>query len=63
MSGRRQGRWGRGRLRGGHGVVLALLACLITARPVRGQLPFEGEPINYLTAPVNDPVARLQKLL
>ncbi len=63
MSGRRQGRWGRGRLRGGHGVVLALLACLITARPVRGQLPFEGEPINYLTAPVNDPVARLQKRL
>lgn len=27
---------------------------------VRAELPYEAEPINYLTAPVDDPVARLQ---
>lgn len=29
--------------------------------PIRGDLPIEIEPINYLTAPVDDPIARLQK--
>ena len=29
----------------------------------RAELPFESEPINYLTAPVDDPVARLQARL
>ena len=29
--------------------------------PSRAELPYEGEPINYLYAPVNDPIARLQK--
>lgn len=29
----------------------------------RGEIPFEREPINYLTAPVHDPVALLQAKL
>ena len=31
--------------------------------PARGQAPYEQDPINYLSSPTNDPVARLQKRL
>lgn len=39
----------------------ALIA--LSAAPARADLPIEGEPILYLTAPVHDPVARLQEQL
>jgi hypothetical protein len=39
---------------------VALLALVGTAR---ADLPFESEPINYLTGPVDDPVSRLQAKL
>ena len=42
--------------RGGGGVV----AWLVSAE-ARADLPIEVEPIKYLTAPVDDPIARLQK--
>lgn len=42
-------------------VVCLMLAASATA--VRADLPFESEPINYLTAPVDDPVSRLQAKL
>jgi hypothetical protein len=48
----------------GHGRIVPILlsaACLSTFCPAaRGEIPFEREPINYLTAPVHDPVAQLQ---
>jgi hypothetical protein len=40
------------------GNLLSVLAC-----DARGEIPFEREPINYLTAPVHDPVAQLQARL
>lgn len=43
------------------GVVCVLLALL--AATARADLPYESEPINYLTAPVDDPVSRLQAKL
>jgi hypothetical protein len=39
------------------------LGVSVFASAARGEVPFEREPINYLTAPVHDPVARLQELL
>jgi len=48
------------------GMIVALAACAAVAWPrpaVRSDLAIEIEPINYLTAPVDDPVARLQKRL
>lgn len=43
--------------------LLAICAFGPTCRMTLGQSFFEQEPINYSTAPVNDPVARLQKTL
>lgn len=37
-----------------------LLIAWMFGNPAIAELPFEAEPINYLTAPVDDPVARLQ---
>ena len=42
-------------------VFAALVLCGIQS--VSAQPEFESEPINYSTAPTNDPVAKLQKLL
>jgi hypothetical protein len=51
----------RGRLSGfGKVIVLAAMAAGSWAASARGELPIEQEPINYLTAPVADPVSRLQ---
>lgn len=43
-------------------VLLAASVALIADR-ASADLPFESEPINYLTAPVDDPVSRLQARL
>jgi hypothetical protein len=43
-------------------LVLAAIAMVPRAR-ARADLPYEPEPISYLTAPVDDPIARLQKRL
>lgn len=40
---------------------VAAAAALAVAAPARADFPYEQEPINYLTAPTDDPVARLQK--
>src|SRR3954469_8548873 len=40
---------------------LAAWAALATAPAWGAALPIEQDPINYLTAPTDDPVARLQK--
>ena len=47
------------------GVSLFLAICVVgpTCRTTLGQSFFEQEPINYHTAPVNDPVARLQEAI
>jgi hypothetical protein len=43
------------------GRLTSLWTMLISiATTAHAELPYESEPINYLTAPVNDPVARLQ---
>jgi len=40
------------------------VACLVVfCLGARGEIPFECEPINYLTAPLHDPVALLQAKL
>jgi hypothetical protein len=39
------------------------LCLIISSNRAMAELPFEAEPINYLTAPVDDPVARLQARL
>ena len=39
------------------------VASLVVCAAARGEIPFEREPINYLTATVHDPVARLQEKL
>jgi hypothetical protein len=52
-------------------VVIVVLSFVWVALPAEGQIavrnqgyvPFGEEPINYRTAPVNDPVARLQRRL
>ncbi|MCH7988595.1 MAG: hypothetical protein IID46_05505 [Planctomycetes bacterium] len=41
--------------------ILANLALIMMAVPVFGTEPFDGAPINYYTAAVDDPVSRLQK--
>lgn len=43
--------------------LLACAAALLCGLPgsLRGQIPFEKEPIRYSTAPVHDPIAELQK--
>jgi hypothetical protein len=43
------------------GHCLVLFVVLAAAGLARAQALYEQEPINYLTAPANDPVARLQK--
>jgi hypothetical protein len=42
-------------------IALSVLIAGGTAVSARGDLPIEQEPINYLSSPVDDPVARLQK--
>lgn len=42
---------------------LAVLTALALCSPAMGQISFEEAPINYHTAPVNDPISRLQKKL
>jgi hypothetical protein len=44
-----------------HGRFVFVLLALATAGPAGAQALYEQEPINYLTAPADDPVARLQK--
>ncbi|MFO0903574.1 MAG: hypothetical protein U0939_11270 [Pirellulales bacterium] len=43
------------------GGLVGVLACSVSV--VRADLPYEQDPINYSKAPVNDPIARLQKKL
>jgi hypothetical protein len=43
--------------------LLTILTSFVMNNPALAELPFESEPINYLTAPVDDPVARLQTRL
>jgi len=45
------------------GLLVLTLGLLWLARPASGQPSFEREPINYSTAPVRDPVSRLQQQL
>ena len=40
-----------------------LLAAVLLPRAVRADLPYEQEPIDYLKASVDDPIARLQQRL
>lgn len=44
-------------------VAVLWLALILLGTIARADLPFESEPINYLTAPVDDPVSRLQARL
>ena len=44
-------------------LALGALALVAPASPARGQGSYEQDPINYLSAPADDPVARLQKRL
>lgn len=39
---------------------LLIASAVMVGEPARGQVPYEGQPINYLEGPVDDPVARLQ---
>ena len=43
--------------------IFALAAMFFAGRAARAELPYEQEPINYLKAPVHDPIARLQTRL
>jgi hypothetical protein len=43
--------------------LLTILTSFVMNDRALGELPFESEPIHYLTAPVDDPVARLQAKL
>src|SRR4051794_22834796 len=54
---------GVGRRAIGRGMPFLVLAILTMSPPARGDLPIEREPINYLSAPAHDPVARLQERL
>ena len=45
------------------GVLAAGLLFGSLPAPARAQVAYENEPINYLTAPVTDPVARLQRAI
>jgi hypothetical protein len=42
-------------------IVSCVASLAVLAFAARGEIPFEREPINYLTASVHDPVARLQE--
>ena len=44
-------------------IAVGLASLAVCALVARGEIPFEREPINYLTAQVHDPVARLQEQL
>ena len=44
-------------------MLLAVLTTVALSAPALGQISFEGAPINYNQAPVNDPVSRLQRKL
>jgi len=44
-------------------IVVGAASLVVFSLVARGEIPFEREPINYLTAPVHDPVARLQEQL
>jgi hypothetical protein len=52
--------WLAGRRRVGARGIAAVAVVLTVAGPARGELPFEQEPINYLSARADDPVAKLQ---
>ena len=41
-------------------IVLCVASLAVSELAARAEIPFEHEPINYLTAPVHDPVALLQ---
>lgn len=46
------------------GSAVLVVGCVATTTGMlRAEIPFEREPINYLTAPVHDPVAQLQEKL
>lgn len=45
------------------GMLVVSLGVVGWALPATAQVSYENEPINYLTAPVQDPVARLQQRL
>jgi hypothetical protein len=49
--------------RGATGRVLAVMLILTFPAVAAADLPFETDPINYLTAPLTDPVGRLQARL
>ena len=42
-------------------LLIACICCLVTGRFGWGQVAYERPPVNYLDAPLNDAVARLQK--
>ncbi|MBI2479517.1 MAG: hypothetical protein HYV60_13045 [Planctomycetia bacterium] len=42
---------------------LCLFLVLFSSQQVAAQIEFESEPVNYNTAPTNDPVVKLQRLL
>src|SRR4051812_30018641 len=44
-------------------IVICAASLAVFTGAARGEIPFEREPINYLTAPVHDPIARLQERL
>jgi hypothetical protein len=44
-------------------IVISAVSLAVLSVTVRAEIPFEREPINYLTATVHDPVARLQDQL
>lgn len=44
-------------------IVVSVASLAVFCLGARGEIPFEREPINYLTAPVHDPVALLQAKL
>src|SRR5689334_11116157 len=43
--------------------VLGVASLVVCVSAARGEIPFEREPISYLTATPHDPVARLQEAL
>src|SRR4051794_10242741 len=44
-------------------IVTCVASLAVFSLPAPAEIPSEREPINYLTAPVQDPVARLQEKL
>src|SRR5271165_5827182 len=41
-------------------IVVGVASLAAFSLSARGEIPFEREPINYLTAPVHDPIALLE---